>query len=131
MAGKPKAPKVKPINQARIKEVEASVNQQTQRVSEGLATYRTQALSNIDQQLMLQKNAVSGAIADQQKMRQTTAVARQQTVQLLQNRNNQNANVNRAATAVAGVQKQQANRQVATTNNRQANIMQRRLGGAL
>jgi hypothetical protein len=127
MAGKPKPPKPKPINQARIRQVEADVDAQTSRINEGLSTYKVQALTNIGQQTLLQKSAISNSIADAQAQRVRLEQQRLNTIPLLRQRNVATQQMNTANTALASASTKSTQRQVGVAQN--TKIMKRRIGG--
>jgi hypothetical protein len=117
MSSKPKQPKVKPVNDALIRQTRSDISQQTQRIEQGLMSYQQSALSGISTSTAQQKAAISNSISDQRTALNTVKQTSQATQGLLQRRVTSQGNVNTANTQLAKVANTTAQRGTAQANN--------------
>jgi hypothetical protein len=127
MSSKPKQPKQKPVNRALIAQTKADLDAQTQRINEGLQTYKQQAITNVNSALAQQRSVISNSINDTKATVANTQALRGTTVGLLQRRLSSQQNVNQANTGLAKVSNTQAQRGATVANNKQqAQVLVRR-----
>jgi hypothetical protein len=117
MSSKPKQPKVKPVNDALIRQTRSDISQQTQRIEQGLMSYQQSALSGISTSTAQQKAAISNSISDQRTALNTVKQTSQATQELLQRRVTSQGNANTANTQLAKVANTTAQRGTAQANN--------------